>query len=47
MGIESKVEGDAINVTVPFYRNDILHSCDIAEDIAIAYGYNNIAMPVP
>ncbi|SBT71146.1 phenylalanine--tRNA ligase beta subunit, putative [Plasmodium malariae] len=27
---------------VPFYRSDIMHSCDIVEDIAIGYGYGNI-----
>ncbi|MBW2979169.1 phenylalanine--tRNA ligase subunit beta [Candidatus Woesearchaeota archaeon] len=27
---------------IPFYRQDIMHQCDIAEDVAIAYGYNKI-----
>ena len=26
---------------------DILHTCDIIEDAAIAYGYNNISMTFP
>ena len=26
---------------------DILHTCDIIEDAAIAYGYNNICMTFP
>ncbi|CRG96098.1 phenylalanine--tRNA ligase beta subunit, putative [Plasmodium gallinaceum] len=30
------------NIEVPFYRSDIMHCCDIIEDIAIAYGYGNI-----
>ncbi len=29
-------------VEVPPYRNDILHSNDLMEDVAIAYGYHNI-----
>ena len=29
-------------VTIPQYRNDIMHPYDIIEDIGIAYGYNNI-----
>lgn len=31
-----------INVFVPPTRSDILHPCDVMEDVAIAYGYNNI-----
>jgi len=31
-----------INVLVPCYRFDILHPVDIVEDIAIAYGLNNM-----
>jgi phenylalanyl-tRNA synthetase beta chain len=30
-------------VEVPPYRNDILHPNDLMEDVAIAYGYHNIA----
>lgn len=29
-------------VSVPFYRSDVMHQCDIAEDLAISAGYNNI-----
>jgi len=36
-GIEPK-----LRVVVPPTRLDILHECDIAEDIAVAYGFNNI-----
>jgi phenylalanyl-tRNA synthetase beta chain len=28
-------------------RTDIIHACDIAEDIGIAYGYNNIPRSFP
>ncbi|XWS60833.1 hypothetical protein CRYUN_Cryun07bG0071200 [Craigia yunnanensis] len=31
-----------ISVSVPPTRSDILHPCDVMEDVAIAYGYNNI-----
>ena len=31
-----------IEVSAPITRSDILHACDIGEDLAISYGYNNI-----
>ncbi|MCD6547786.1 MAG: phenylalanine--tRNA ligase subunit beta [Nanoarchaeota archaeon] len=34
---------DIISLEIPFYRKDVMHAVDIIEDIAIAYGYNNIA----
>mmetsp|Transcript_16267 Transcript_16267/g.18421 ORF Transcript_16267/g.18421 Transcript_16267/m.18421 type:complete len:617 (-) Transcript_16267:813-2663(-) len=34
-------------VTVPVTRSDILHAVDIIEDVAIAYGYNNIPRTIP
>ena len=34
-------------VSIPVSRNDILHACDISEDIGIAYGYNNIDTKLP
>lgn len=34
-------------VEVPMQRADILHPCDLVEDIAIAYGYNNIKNAIP
>ncbi|MEM7821367.1 MAG: phenylalanine--tRNA ligase subunit beta [Candidatus Aenigmatarchaeota archaeon] len=43
--IEKK--GKKINVIIPCYRNDILHSVDIVEDVAIAYGYNNLIPEMP
>ncbi|MCC6045465.1 MAG: phenylalanine--tRNA ligase subunit beta [Ignisphaera sp.] len=33
---------DSIEVEVPYYRNDILHQVDIAEDIAMGIGYENL-----
>jgi phenylalanyl-tRNA synthetase beta chain len=34
-------------VLVPAYRVDILHQIDLAEDIAIAYGYENFEPEIP
>ncbi|XP_049870661.1 phenylalanine--tRNA ligase beta subunit [Pectinophora gossypiella] len=34
--------GDALRVRVPPTRHDVIHACDVYEDIAIAYGYNRI-----
>ena len=40
-GIE-RLEKDRITVQIPCYRIDIMHPIDLVEDVAIAYGYNNI-----
>jgi len=32
---------------IPQYRTDILHEVDLAEEIAIAYGYNNFTPELP
>jgi len=48
MGLISKPDGDShISVRAPITRADILHPCDVAEDVAIAYGYNNIQRSLP
>lgn len=36
------VDGDVLSVLVPPTRLDVLHACDVMEDCAIAYGYNNL-----
>lgn len=41
------IGGDVVEVSVPCTRADILHQCDIMEDVAIAYGYNNLAKTFP
>ncbi|MCW3999171.1 MAG: phenylalanine--tRNA ligase subunit beta [Candidatus Bathyarchaeota archaeon] len=41
LGIES-MSSEALAVLVPCYRIDVMHQVDIIEDVAIAYGYNNI-----
>jgi phenylalanyl-tRNA synthetase beta chain len=40
-GVE-KVSKENVTVLVPCYRVDVMHQVDLVEDIAIAYGYNNI-----
>jgi phenylalanyl-tRNA synthetase beta chain len=37
-----KVSENNVSVEIPCYRMDIMHPIDIVEDVAIAYGYNNI-----
>lgn len=39
-------EYDKGNVTIPSYRNDIMHPVDVIEDVGIAYGYDNFE-PLP
>jgi phenylalanyl-tRNA synthetase beta chain len=40
-------DGASIVCRVPPSRADVLHACDIIEDVAIAYGYNRIARRLP
>jgi phenylalanyl-tRNA synthetase beta chain len=40
-GMET-VSEKSVTVLVPCYRVDVMHQVDLIEDIAIAYGYNNI-----
>lgn len=48
MGLSSKANGnDEIIVSIGPSRHDILHTCDIIEDVAIAYGINNIPKNIP
>jgi phenylalanyl-tRNA synthetase beta chain len=41
------IDSDTLRVNIPVTRADILHFCDIAEDCAVAYGFNNIVKTVP
>src|SRR3989344_3928604 len=47
MGIECKKEGDKLTALIPPYRADILHEIDLAEEVAIAYGYENFKPEIP
>ena len=40
-GVED-VNAKTVRVLVPCYRIDVMHMVDLVEDVAIAYGYNNI-----
>lgn len=39
--------GDEIEVEIPPTRSDVIHACDIIEDAAMAYGFNNITRTTP
>ena len=43
----STTNEDQLAVSVPPTRSDILHECDIMEDAAIAYGFNNLPQNLP
>ena len=48
MCLESSVKNPSeLEVCVPPTRHDVIHACDIYEDVAIAYGYNNIEKTLP
>lgn len=36
-----------LSVRIPPTRQDVLHPCDIAEDVAIAYGYDRVEESLP
>lgn len=44
---EGFLGGKDLHVIIPFYRQDILDSRDIIEDIAISYGYNELEPELP
>jgi len=41
------VDKKEVRVLVPPTRSDILHACDIMEDVAIGYGFNNLPRATP
>eukprot|EP00038_Savillea_parva_P008249 m.175668 g.175668 ORF g.175668 m.175668 type:complete len:603 (-) comp14035_c0_seq1:86-1894(-) len=41
------LDTSSLKVTIPPTRSDIIHACDIWEDAAIGYGYNNITRVDP
>jgi len=43
----SSKDKNLLNVSIPPTRADILHQCDIMEDVAIAYGFNNLPRTSP
>ncbi|KAL4427309.1 hypothetical protein ABPG77_003218 [Micractinium sp. CCAP 211/92] len=43
----ASADGSRVQVQVPITRSDVLHACDVMEDVAIAYGYNKLVKTVP
>lgn len=43
----SSTDKNILEVEVPVTRADVLHQCDIMEDVAIAYGFNNLPKTFP
>ncbi|CAD6442866.1 5ac30cf7-f492-4381-a0fc-5ad0f0ae2ef9 [Sclerotinia trifoliorum] len=43
----SSKDKNLLDVSVPPTRADVLHQCDIMEDVAIAYGFNNLPRTSP
>ena len=47
MRFGARAEGDLVQVQVPAYRADIMHSWDIFEDAAKAYGFDRLEARLP
>lgn len=48
MGLNTQVKSDReLSVEIPPTRSDVIHVCDLIEDVAISYGYNKIEKTVP
>jgi len=49
MSMESSIDesGKKLRVLVPPTRSDVLHACDLMEDIAISYGFNRVPRTMP
>lgn len=43
----SSKDKNVLDVSIPPTRADVLHRCDIMEDVAIAYGFNNLPRTSP
>ena len=46
-GYEVQGRGQAVVVSAPFYRDDVMHVVDVIEDVAISRGYNRFAPKMP
>lgn len=46
-GYETTVSRDTVSVTLPPYRNDVMHPVDVAEDVAISRGYGSFVPIMP
>lgn len=47
MRYDARVSGDRVEVLAPAYRMDVLHEVDVAEDLAIAWGYDRYPRELP
>ncbi|GMS84140.1 hypothetical protein PENTCL1PPCAC_6315 [Pristionchus entomophagus] len=48
MSLGAKLLDDhTLRVNIPPTRHDILHECDIAEDVGVAYGFNKLELRLP
>lgn len=43
----SPKDRNLLEVSIPVTRADVLHQCDVMEDLAICYGYNNLPRSSP
>ena len=46
-GYETAVSRDTLTVTLPPFRNDLMHPVDVAEDVAISRGYETFSPIMP
>ncbi|KAK9860370.1 hypothetical protein WJX84_003650 [Apatococcus fuscideae] len=42
LSAKASSDGSSVHVQVPPTRSDVLHPCDVMEDVAIAFGFNNL-----
>merc|ERR1719265_1462403 len=47
MSVPCEADGNDLICQIPITRSDIMHECDLIEDLAIAYGYNNLVQEIP
>lgn len=45
--LTTPTSSDYLSIEVPPTRHDVIHACDIIEDVGIAYGFNNIPRTIP
>ena len=46
-GCQAKADGTSVAVKLPAYRNDLMHTVDIVEDVAISRGYADFKPVMP
>lgn len=47
MSLDASLKDNTLQVACPPTRSDILHACDIMEDVAISFNFNNIPKTMP